>query len=164
VRFDAAVLGRQVPVEVRGQDGRYQVTVDGRAFEVDYQETGSCFVSLLIEGRSYEAGLQRRAGGYDVVLADDVLEIELKDAARGEGAAPRASAVGPVRVGAPMPGKVVRVLVEPGQEVRAGQGLVVVEAMKMENELRAPRAGRVAEVHALEGRAVETGALLAVVE
>jgi biotin carboxyl carrier protein len=164
VRLEAQVLGRRVPVEVRGQDGRYQVTVDGRTLEVDYQETGSRFVSLLIDGRSYEAGLQRRAGGYDVVLADDLLEVELKDAARGEGAAPRAAGAGPVRVTAPMPGKVVRVLVEAGQEVRAGQGLVVVEAMKMENELRAARAGRVAEVRVREQQAVETGALLVVVE
>ena len=63
-----------------------------------------------------------------------------------------------------MPGKVVRVLVAPGHEVRAGQGLVVMEAMKMENELRAPRAGRVSEIHVAERQAVETGALLLVLE
>jgi biotin carboxyl carrier protein len=63
-----------------------------------------------------------------------------------------------------MPGRLVRVLVEPGQQVEAGQGLVVMEAMKMENELRAVRAGRVAEVHARERQAVETGALLVVLD
>jgi biotin carboxyl carrier protein len=62
-----------------------------------------------------------------------------------------------------MPGKVVRVLVEKGQEVKAGASLVVVEAMKMENELRAPRAGRVVELPVREGQAVESGALLAIV-
>jgi biotin carboxyl carrier protein len=62
-----------------------------------------------------------------------------------------------------MPGKVVKVLVKLGDEVKEGQGLVVVEAMKMENELRAARSGRVAEVHAREGALVEAGALLAVV-
>ncbi|PYQ05667.1 MAG: hypothetical protein DMF83_14660 [Acidobacteria bacterium] len=63
-----------------------------------------------------------------------------------------------------MPGRIVRVLAEPGQEVEAGQGLVVMEAMKMENELRSPRAGRVVEVHARELQTVETGFLLVVVE
>jgi biotin carboxyl carrier protein len=63
-----------------------------------------------------------------------------------------------------MPGKLVRVLVEAGQDVEVGQGLVVVEAMKMENELRATRAGRVKELLVREGQAVETGALLVVVE
>jgi biotin carboxyl carrier protein len=63
-----------------------------------------------------------------------------------------------------MPGRIVRVMAEPGQEVAAGEGLIVMEAMKMENELRSPRSGRVAQVHARERQNVETGALLVVVE
>jgi biotin carboxyl carrier protein len=164
VRFEAVVDGRTVRVEVRGKDGRYVVDIDGQPMEVDYQETGRHFASLIVDGRSYEAGLERQKGGYNVVLADDVLWVELLDAARGEGAAPRAGARGPVRLSAPMPGKVVRVLVQPGQPVQAGQGLVVIEAMKMENELKAPRAGAVTEVRVREQQAVETGALLVVVE
>ena len=83
------------------------------------------------------------------------------DAAR---AAPPARVSGPARIVAPMPGRLVRVLVSTGQDVQAGQGLVVVEAMKMENEIRAPRSGRVKDVPAREGQAVEAGALLVVVE
>jgi biotin carboxyl carrier protein len=63
-----------------------------------------------------------------------------------------------------MPGRLVRILVEEGQQVQAGDGLVVVEAMKMENELRSPRAGRIAQLPVREGQAVETAALLVVVE
>ncbi|HEY5675844.1 MAG TPA: biotin/lipoyl-containing protein, partial [Myxococcales bacterium] len=66
-------------------------------------------------------------------------------------------------ISAPMPGKVVKVLVKVGDEVKDGQGLVVVEAMKMENELKSPKAGKVTELHAVEGAAVESGAKLAVV-
>jgi biotin carboxyl carrier protein len=164
VRFDAAVQGRQLRVEVRGGGGRYVVTIDGRPLEVDYHEAGQHFASLLIEGRSYEAGIERREGGYNVVLPDDVLAVDLLDAARGQGAAPRGAGQGPTRLRAPMPGKVLRVMVAPGHEVQAGQGLVVMEAMKMENELRSPRAGRVTGVHVREQQAVETGALLVVVE
>ena len=73
-------------------------------------------------------------------------------------------AAGPQRVIAPMPGKIVRVLVKAGDEVKARQGLVVVEAMKMENELRATRDGRVKDVHVAEGALVESGRLLLVIE
>jgi biotin carboxyl carrier protein len=162
--FDATVDGRTIRVEVRGGDGRYVVTLDGRALEVDHQETGAHFVSLLIGGRSYEAGLEKRPDGYNVVMAEDALHVELRGASRGSVAAPRKAETGPARIVAPMPGRLVRVLVEAGQQVRAGDGLVVMEAMKMENELRSPRAGRIAELPVREGQAVETAALLVVVE
>jgi biotin carboxyl carrier protein len=161
--FEAAVDGRTLRVEVRGKGGRYTVILDDRPLDVDLEETGRHFLSLLIEGRSYEVGLLATPRGYTVVLDGEVLDVELSDA--GRGALPRARAeTGQVRVTAPMPGKLVRVLVEAGQAVEAGQGLVVVEAMKMENELRATRAGRVKELPVREGQAVETGALLVVVE
>lgn len=162
--FDATVGGRTVRVEVRGKDGRYVVSLDGRAIEVDVQEAGRDFLSLLIEGRSHEVGLERRSSGYTVVLEDDVVPVDLADAARGAGTMAKKAVSGTAHVTAPMPGKIVRVLVEPGDEVAQGQGLVVMEAMKMENELRSPRAGRVRERPAREGQAVETGALLVVVE
>ena len=75
-----------------------------------------------------------------------------------------AAGSGPLRIAAPMPGKVVRVLVKAGDAVRARQPVVVVEAMKMENELRADRDGTVAEIHAREGMSVEAGALLVVIQ
>jgi biotin carboxyl carrier protein len=162
--FDATVDGRTIRVEVRAREGGYLVTLDGRAMEVDHQETGPHFVSLLIGDRSYEAGLEKRPDGYNVVLAEDVLYVELRGASQGASAAPRKAETGPARIVAPMPGRLVRLLVEPGQQVEAGAGLVVIEAMKMENELRSPRAGRIAELAVREGQAVETAALLVVVE
>ena len=162
--FDATVDGHTIRVEVRAREGGYVVTLDGRAIDVDHRETGAHFVSLLIEGRSYEAGLEKRSDGYDVVLAEDVLHVELRGASQGSAAAPRKAEGGPARILAPMPGRLVRVLVQPGQQVQAGDGLLVMEAMKMENELRSPRAGRVAELPVSEGQAVETAALLVVVE
>jgi biotin carboxyl carrier protein len=163
VRFEATVDGRSLAVEVRGSDGRYRVTVDGRPMEVDLQETGGAFVSLLIDGRSYEVGLAASGGGYTVVLHDDIVHVDLGVAVHAPGAAARRSASGPARLAAPMPGKIVRVLAEVGQQVSAGQGLVVMEAMKMENELASPRDGRVQELPVREGQAVESGTLLAVV-
>ena len=111
-----------------------------------------------------EAGVERTPPGYTVVLRDDVVVVEIAETARGLRALLGRPAAGPLEVKAPMPGKVLRVLVEPGQETTPGQGVVVVEAMKMENELRAGRGGRVKDVLVREGQAVESGALLVVLE
>jgi biotin carboxyl carrier protein len=163
--YDATVDGRTVRVEVRAGngDGRYIVRLDGRPIEVDVREAGPHTLSVIADGRGHEVGIERREGGYRVALRGQVLEVSLVEAARGA-AAPRRAAGGPARVQAPMPGKLVRVLVHAGEDVGAGQGLVVMEAMKMENEIRAPRAGRVKEAPVREGQAVETGALLVLLE
>lgn len=162
--FDAVVDGRALRVEVRRANGRFAVTLAGRPMEIDFVAAGPHFASLLVEGKSYEVGLEPREGGYAVFLSNDTLQVRLQDASRSAAGLARKTAHGPARVQAPMPGKIVRVLVPVGQEVAAGQGLVVMEAMKMENELRAARAGRVREVKVAEGQAVETGALLVVLE
>jgi acetyl/propionyl-CoA carboxylase alpha subunit len=164
VILDAAVGGRAHRVEVTGGKGRYTVAIDGRPLAVDWRPVGGPFVSLLVDGRSHDVGLERRPGGYRVLVGSHDFAVELLAPTRGDVVAARPAPAGPARLLAPMPGRVVRVLAEPGQEVEAGQGLVVMEAMKMENELRSPRAGRVVEVHARERQAVETGSLLVVVE
>jgi acetyl/propionyl-CoA carboxylase alpha subunit len=164
VILNAAVDGQAHRVEVTGGPGRYTVTVDGRPLEVDWRDVGGPFVSLLINGASHHVGLEPRPGGYRVLVGSHDFLVDLVETARpDEGAAHRAPE-GPARLVAPMPGRIVRVLAEAGQVVEAGQGLLVMEAMKMENELRSPRAGRVAEIHARERQTVETGALLVVVE
>jgi biotin carboxyl carrier protein len=162
--LEATVDGRTLKVEIRARNGGYLVVLDGRGIEVDFFEAGPPFMSLLIDGRSHEAGVERTPEGYRVVLPDDVLVVELTENGRGAAALARRAGSGPLEVKAPMPGKIVRVLVEPGQEAVAGQGIVVVEAMKMENELRASRGGRVKDVLVHEGQAVENGALLVVLE
>jgi biotin carboxyl carrier protein len=160
--FDAAASGRTIRVDVRGGDGRYTVSLDGTPIEVDRVATGRHFASLLVGGKSHEVGVEKRPGGYAVVLPGGALTVDLVEAARGF-SMPARRADGPARLTAPMPGRVVRVLEAPGAEVAAGQGLVVIEAMKMENELTSPRAGRLQEMAVREGQAVEAGALLAVV-
>ena len=156
--------GRVLRIEVHGQGPRYAVTLDGRALEVDARETSSGFTSLIVDGASHEAGVEAREGGYSVLLEGCVLDVLLEEAGGAGRVAPRHAAAAAARVTAPMPGRLVKVLVEVGQEVAEGQGLVVMEAMKMENELRAPRAGRVKEIHARERQAVDSGALLVVLE
>ncbi len=162
--FDATVDGRSYRVEVKAGTDRYVVAIDGRPLEVDWHPAGGAFASLIIDGQSYEVGVCPESGGYAVALDDAHLLVELSEGARGAGPLAKKGPSGPSRITAPMPGKIVRILAGPGQEVVLGQGLVVMEAMKMENELRAPRAGRVTELGVCEGQAVETGALLVVIE
>ena len=163
--YDANVAGRAMRVEVRGSAvaGRYTAVLAGREVEVDVRDAGPHAMSLLVGARSHEVAVEGVEGGYRVAIGGDVLDVALVEASRGA-AAPHRLATGPARVQAPMPGKIVRVLVGAGDEVEAGRGLVVMEAMKMENEIRAPRAGRVKETPVREGQAVETGALLVVLE
>jgi glutaconyl-CoA/methylmalonyl-CoA decarboxylase subunit gamma len=161
VILTATVAGESRRVEVRAVDGGYLAVVGDRSFSVDYVESAEGLASLLVAGRSRDVALERRPWGYVVTTGVRRYEVAIADAA------PTASHVpadGGTRLTAPMPGKVVRVLVEAGQHVAAKQGLVVVEAMKMENELKAAREGTVRAVHVREGQAVEGGALLLVVE
>jgi biotin carboxyl carrier protein len=162
MRLDATVDGRTIRVEVRRKGEGYAVTLDGAALEVDLVETDDHFANLIVDGSSHEVGLEKRPDGYRVHLRDDTVTVALAEASR-DGASRLRRPHGPERLTAPMPGRVVRVLAEEGREVETGQGLVVIEAMKMENELKAPRKGRVREIAVREGQAVETGALLVVV-
>jgi biotin carboxyl carrier protein len=160
--LEATVRGRVIRVEVRGGGGRYRVTLDGVPLEVDWVRNGPHCASCLVGGESHEVGIDGRRGSYEVLVGSEPVTVEFAPAAQG---APLASrrAHGPTHLTAPMPGRVLRVLERPGAEVAAGQGLVVIEAMKMENELKSPCAGRVRKVAVREGQAVEAGALLAVV-
>jgi len=160
--FEATLADRALRLEVHSHGGAYTVLTSGREVEVQVVEQGP-FVTLSIDGRTHEVGIAARGAFFDVVLKDSLIPVELRDATYGGAEVAVKDTAGPARVTAPMPGKVTRVLVSRGQAIEAGAGLVVIEAMKMENELRAPRAGEVLELPAREGQAVESGALLAVV-
>jgi biotin carboxyl carrier protein len=126
--------------------------------------TARHFTTLIIDGRCHDAGVLRQGASHAVALRDDTFEVTLVAAARGAMTPHRKAAAGPAKVAAPMPGKIVRVATAAGQEVKAGECLVVMEAMKMENEIRSPRDGRIRDVLVKEGQAVESGALLILVE
>lgn len=120
--------------------------------------------SILIDGRSYEAHVSKRPGDaagclspYVVTVGLCHFRVEIRDPRRWkpDGASPQEN--GPQEIVAPLPGNIVRMLVSENQEVARNQELLVIEAMKMQNEIRAPRAGRVERVYAKENTAVEAG-------
>jgi biotin carboxyl carrier protein len=135
--------------------------------EAQCEEITPGVYSLLMNGRSYEAYVHKRpddaagdAGPYVVLVGRRRYLVALRDPRHWRRRGSLYDEEGPQEIVAPMPGKVVRVLVSEGQEVERDQGLLVIEAMKMQNELRAPRAGRVDRIYMDEGSGVEAGARL----
>jgi biotin carboxyl carrier protein len=165
VRFDVETGRRRRTIDVQRSDGGWAVTLDGRQLSVDVARVGAGW-SLLVRGASHEIGIESQGQGRHLVHVDGHL-VPVTLLAPGRRHSRQSSDAtesdGPVSVVAPMPGRVVKVLVTPGAAVVARQGLVVVEAMKMENELRAPRAGTVTDVRVREGSPVDANAVLVVI-
>ena len=160
--FVVEVAGRTRTIDVgRSQDG-WRALVDGQPVEVDVLVAGGR-ISLLIERRSYDVAVERRGPG-ELLVHVNGREVPVVLGRRGAGTMPAGATAGPAAVKAPMPGRVIKLLVAAGDQVAARQGVVVVEAMKMENELRAPKAGTVRELRVAEGALVEAGATLVIVE
>lgn len=131
---------------------------------IDWRRPEDGLYSLLVGHRSYEVFVDDEGDELAVHLLNRTFRVWAVDARRRRVMASSELVDGVVRITAPIPGRVTRVLAPPGSDVRQGDGVVVVEAMKMENELRAPRDGTVASIEVEEGQGVDGGALLAVIE
>lgn len=174
--FEVAIGDRVRTVGILRKGGLLHVDLDGRLHVVDARRVNDSIVSMLVQldgaaapARSIDAAfaVKPAAGDFDVHLDGRTIPVQIRPAGafgRQKKDPSGATGSGPQRVTSPMPGKVVRVLVKPGDAVTARQGLVVVEAMKMENELRAARDGRVRDVSVAEGQSVDAGTLLLIVE
>jgi acetyl/propionyl-CoA carboxylase alpha subunit len=152
---------RLVSVEAAGE-GRFRVSWDGHAHEVDLQRPTPEAFQMLIDGESWEAGCVRVEGGWLVDVMGVTEQVGVVDPRRKALRLAGAAAGG--QVNAPMPGRVVRLCASAGAAVKKGQPLLVVEAMKMENELKSPIDGVLVELWVTEGQAVEAGSRLARVE
>ena len=165
MKLDLIVNGDpgRIDILAPGPACRFQLG-DGPVAEAHVEIPEPCVYSILMDGRSYEARVEEHPEALIVVIDGYRFELEVRDPRRWSRQASGRGAGGVQTVTAPMPGKVVRVLVAPGDMVTAGQGLLVVEAMKMQNEMKASRAGRILSVTAREGAAVSAGEILATME
>jgi biotin carboxyl carrier protein len=166
--MDVAGRRRSVAVEPAGP-GKYRVTLDGTPYEVLAERSGEFNLSLILDqasGRSREVSVASAGepGELLVGLKGRMVAVSIDGRRRRAGSDGGAHTHGEQAVAAPMPGRIVRVLVGEGEEVAARQPVVVVEAMKMENELRSPKAGRVRQVSVTPGMLVEAGRVLLVVD
>jgi biotin carboxyl carrier protein len=167
--FEIEIGGRVRTVAVeKASAGTYRVSLDGETHEVDAARVGVFGLSLLHRETGFSRDVQvtpaSAAGELLVSMAGRTVAVTVNGRRSRRSGADSGSSEGVQSVTAPMPGRVVRVLVSAGDEVAARQGLVVVEAMKMENELRSPKAGRIREVSVSAGDSVEAGRVLLVVE
>ena len=155
-----AKAGQQLlDVTIERENGTYVVEVDGVRHEVDSHKLEGDFFSILTGGKSYEVSVEATRDGYRVRHGAAEQLVTLSDPGRQARDA-RSDEQGPERVLSVMPGKIVRLLVTEGDAVEEGQGVVVVEAMKMENEIAAPKAGRVSSISVEPDQTVEGGAEL----
>jgi biotin carboxyl carrier protein len=165
MKFHLVLNGKPGRIEILAPAPECRFRIDqepSREAQVEIPEPG--VYSILMKGRSYDARVEETANGLVVVIDGFRFEAEVTDPRRWVRSSGGKGGKGVQSMVAPMPGKVVRVLVSPGEEVAAGQGIAVVEAMKMQNELKAARAGRVLTVTAREGATVAAGDVLATIE
>jgi biotin carboxyl carrier protein len=152
-------------VELEREADHWKISLDGQPVNADAVKIDPNTLSLLLEGQSYEVRVTPSPDGVlklQTRLQEFTAEVVDPRAWRGRrhGAL---EAVGRQQIVAPMPGKVVRILVQAGDKVEAGQGLFVVEAMKMQNEIRSPKGGTVERLHVKEGQPVNAGEALCIV-
>jgi len=151
-------------VQITREGRRLSGTLAGRPVEADAVEVSPGIYSILRDGAAFEVRVERAAAGLTVVVGGRRLEARVADLRQWQGRrGGSVEAEGRQQIVAPMPGKVVRVLVQQGEKVDAGRGLLVVEAMKMQNEIRSPKTGTVERLLVTEGQAVNAGEVLAVV-
>jgi biotin carboxyl carrier protein len=165
--FVATLGERKYTIEIE-EIGKsvYRVSVDGNEFMVDGKKTGHTNFSLIVDNRSFEIEVDHKGDEYRVLVDGRNYRVNLMDErrVRTSGGLEAGGVQGRQTVSVPMPGKIIAVLVAEGDTVEKGQGLVIVEAMKMENEVRSPIAGAVREIKVKHGDTVEGGATLLIVE
>jgi biotin carboxyl carrier protein len=164
--YEVLIDGTAHKVEIEKGESTWKCRVDDHDYEIDASLTARDVLSVLVGGKAYEAKREYSlAGETHVIIGSERFAAEVRDprslrsrkAAAGVGE-------GPQKVAAPMPGKVVRILVQAGSEVEAGQGIMVVEAMKMQNEIKSPKKGVVQKIAVVEGGSVTSGDTLAIID
>ena len=155
----------QLEVEKSPDDDRWICRVDGREITVDAIPIGANAISVVIAGKSFEIRRENASEAQRILMQGSQYEVTLHDARSLKSRKPTgAGASASLRVTATMPGKVVRVLAKEGDKLQPGAGILVIEAMKMQNEIRSPREGMLKQLLAREGMNVNGGDVLAVLE
>lgn len=167
MNYDIELNGgkRRVSIQPTGDGLGWQIALDGQECHADLRMLQPNVLSLLIEGKSYRILLDARPEDPAMVLEGERIKYQVRDPRSLRSRSNSAAHVaGAKPVTAPMPGRIVRVLVQAGESVQAQQGLIVIEAMKMQNELKAPKAGNITRIAVEAGATVQAGQVLLVIE
>jgi biotin carboxyl carrier protein len=162
--YEATIDGKNYRLELNRADGRWSCRLDGRELQVDAILTRPDVLSLLIGNKAYEVKSERVANDLHLWVGSERFTVDVRDPRSLRGRTRAGDDHRPRKITASMPGKVVRLLVREGDEVEPGAGVAVVEAMKMQNEIKSPKKGKVRKILVGEGAAVNAGDVLAIVE
>lgn len=163
--YEVLIDGKAHRLELNQSEGTWHCRLDGEEVHVDAVLARPNVISIIIDGIAYEVKREITPTDTHIWVKSARFAAEVRDprslrSRRGRGA----GSEGPQKLTAPMPGKVVRILAKEKEAVEAGQGIVVIEAMKMQNELKSPKKGTVSQILAKEGATVNAGEVLAIVE
>jgi|ERR1700728_1226599 len=162
--YDVTIDGKHYRLDLNGAEGAWSCRLDGKDFDVDAILARPDVLSLRIGNQAYEVKSERVANDLYVWVGSRRFAVEVRDPRSLRGRSRAGDEHGPKKIVAPMPGKVVRLLAGEGDEVEAGAGVAVVEAMKMQNEIKSPKKGSIRKILVSEGAAVSAGDVLAIVE
>jgi biotin carboxyl carrier protein len=163
--YEVSIDGKNYQLELARDGEQWQCRLDGREIGIDAVLASPNVVSVLIDGQAYEIKREQTATDLHLWVGNGRYAVELRDPRSLQARRVKAGeAEGAKKLVAPMPGKIVRVLAAQGSEVQAGQGLVVMEAMKMQNEIKSPKKGKLQRVMVREGDSVNAGDALVIVE
>ncbi len=168
MKLRAAIAEFETDIQIWRVGRRFSATIGDRHYELDLHESNAGGYLLIYDGHVFDCRIEGRpesGKSVDVIVGKTHYSVTLTDSKRLRGATSAAAhGDAAARIIAPMPGKVVRVLVEVGVQVEAGAGIVTVEAMKMQNEMKSPKAGTVVAVNVQADATVNAGDVLAIIE
>jgi acetyl/propionyl-CoA carboxylase alpha subunit len=162
--YDVSIDGKNHRLELNRADSRWTCRLEGQEIEVDAVLARPDVLSLLIGNQAYEVKCERVGGDLHLWVGSVRFAATVRDPRSLRGRTSSADDHGPRKLIAPMPGKVVRILAGEGEAVESGAGILVVEAMKMQNEIKSPKKGTIQKVLVSEGAAVNAGDVLAIVD
>jgi biotin carboxyl carrier protein len=162
--YEISIDGKNYRLELKQDEGRWACLLDGRDIEIDAVLARPDVLSLRLGNKAYEVKCERVGSDLHLWVGSVRYAAEVRDPRSLRSRARAVDDHGPRKLTAPMPGKVVRVLLKEGAEVEAGAGVLVVEAMKMQNEVKSPKKGVIQKIVVSEGAAVNAGDVLAIVE
>jgi len=162
--YDIIIDGKNHRLDLNRVEGRWSCLLDGLEVEVDAVLARPDVLSLRIGNRAYEVKCEQVAGEMHLWVGSARFTVEVRDPRSLRGRVRAVDDHGPKKLTAPMPGKIVRVLVSQGDDVEAGAGVLVMEAMKMQNEIKSPKKGAIQKLLVSAGAAVNAGDVLAIVE
>ena len=162
--YDVTIDGKNYRLDLARADGGWSCRLDGRELDVDAVLARTDVLSLRIGNMAYEIKSEHIAHDLYLWVGSEGFTVEVRDPRSLRGRTHAGDDHGPRKITAPMPGKVVRLLVREGDEVNPGAGVAVVEAMKMQNEIKSPKKGTIQKVLVGEGATVNAGDILVIVE